>query len=805
MTKKKEIKANATTDYFKAEKLRTREERFIAQCYLLSNLDRYVGIVPYGRTNFLPIQGDPSVFLGKSLSRSKMERFLEQITPAELSALVPKIRIFKVEKNNITNGFREVELHFDDYTSEEDLAAITKSRFGRGAGVGLKGCHISYDGTNPAESTRMINVRLEIFFTKIEDMLRGQAGSISFIDLIRPKKETKDPSKLTQNEHQIRLEVGWAIPPSKHALFQNQKELREAIADTTLSMFLTLREHELSFSQDGRVNMSIDFIGRIETTTKASNFNIFPDPTGGDITSDRTLKIKLRERNAANAKRTLQYHECLKARKGKSGVSEAKIKKLRTSYVKTLEELKKIREQDKVVRYESILRTLFKMGKINVTSISKNFLGIADDVTKRIQYKTFGKLAYSDPGKSNCKTTPRPASPSELARRYNLPFRKGKGGIKQFQKNVAKNLRLLGSSRDKKCVDIYYIFLGDLIDVVLNKFYDTADQQTYKPENAYFRFLLGSIVRRDDPSKQVNMADIPISLDYFVVWFANTIIRRNLDDYGLNEFLFDIVSKLVSPIMNLKCLRNTKQTETRINPRFIQFFMPAAGDSRNQKDPLFNITNGQFLKTAGNYKPGKKSLPTFKHVDVDGFPSIKKGALKKLKLGNVYTYLYITGHEEISNYRKRNYLRDIREGVYHFNLGTDAGLLKSINFEQISIPGMQEAIAEGTSLAWVRRLYNARVSLYGNCFFVPGMKVYINPLTIGLGRADKGESVASQLGLGGYYIIIKVEHSIKDGKFQTDLTCKWESKGNGFGIKTITQDKPDSKDCNRFLQKGKTS
>tara|TARA_Y100001973_G_C5207802_1_gene342916 strand:+ start:489 stop:2900 length:2412 start_codon:yes stop_codon:yes gene_type:complete len=800
---KKEVKANAATDYFKAEKLRTREERFISQCYLLSNLDRFIGVTPYGRTNLIPVQGDPSTFLGKALSRSKMERFLEQVSPAELSALVPKIRIFKVEKNNITNGFREVELHFDDYTSEQDLAAITKTRFGRGSGVGMKSCYISYDGTNPAESTRMVNVRLNMFFAKIEDMLRGQAGSISFIDLIRPKKETKDPSKLTQNEHQIRLEVGWAIPPSGHALFQGQKELREAIADSTLSLFLTLREHQLSFEQDGRVNMAIDFIGRIEATTNSSNFNIFPDPSGGDVTQSRSLRIKYKEQKAADAKRTLQYNECLKAKKGKRGPSEAKIKKLRSSYLKSVQQLKSAKEQDKIVKYESILRTLFDMGKINVTSISKDFLGISNDITKRIKYKTYGKLPYTDPGKSGCKTTPRVASPSESLRYRNI-LSAAKGGVKQFQKNVSKKLRLLGSSRDSKCVDIYYMFLGDLMDVAMNRFYDTADSETFKPENAYFKFLLGSIVRRDDPSRQVNLADIPISLDYFVVWFANTIIRRNLDTYGLNDFMFDIVSKLVSPIMNLKCLRNVKQTESRINPRFIQFYMPAEGDSRNQKDPLLGVTNGQFLKTAGNYKPGKKKLPVFSHIDVEGFPSMKKGALKKAKTGNVYSYIYITGHEEVSNYRKVNYLRDIREGIYHFNLGTDSGLIKTINFEQISIPGQAEAIAEGTSLSWVRRLYNAKVSLYGNSFFVPGMKVYINPLTIGLGRADKGESVASQLGLGGYYIIIKVEHSIESGKFQTDLTCKWESKGNGFGIKTVVEQKPDSKDCSRFLQKGKT-
>ena len=59
-------------------------------------------------------------------------------------------------------------------------------------------------------------------------------------------------------------------------------------------------------------------------------------------------------------------------------------------------------------------------------------------------------------------------------------------------------------------------------------------------------------------------------------------------------------------------------------------------------------------------------------------------------------------------------------------------------------------------------------------------------MTIGLGRADKGESIASQLGLGGYYRVTNIQHQIQSGQFETVLTCIWESKGNGFGIKTKT-------------------
>jgi len=111
-------------------------------------------------------------------------------------------------------------------------------------------------------------------------------------------------------------------------------------------------------------------------------------------------------------------------------------------------------------------------------------------------------------------------------------------------------------------------------------------------------------------------------------------------------------------------------------------------------------------------------------------------------------------------------------------------LIKEITFTQNNQASLKEAVAQGTGIAWTKRLYDANVKMYGNSMFVPGMKIYINPVTVGLGRPNKEESLASQMGLGGYYVIIKVAHLLESGRFETTLTCKWESKGNGIGYNT---------------------
>ena len=71
--------------------------------------------------------------------------------------------------------------------------------------------------------------------------------------------------------------------------------------------------------------------------------------------------------------------------------------------------------------------------------------------------------------------------------------------------------------------------------------------------------------------------------------------------------------------------------------------------------------------------------------------------------------------------------------------------------------------------------------MHGNNLFLPGTYVYINPLGMGtaLGNPSDRSSISRGMGLGGYHVVVNVQHSIQDGLYQTSVQALWESSGGG--------------------------
>ena len=124
---------------------------------------------------------------------------------------------------------------------------------------------------------------------------------------------------------------------------------------------------------------------------------------------------------------------------------------------------------------------------------------------------------------------------------------------------------------------------------------------------------------------------------------------------------------------------------------------------------------------------------------------------------------------------------DIKEGIYHLNIGSDRGLVKTINFSRMDQTYLREARIEQAgelgNFGQLRERYNANVTLYGNMLFYPGQYVFINPSMVGLGSVVTVGSLTTKLGLGGYFVITKVENIIESGVYETILTCSWVYSG----------------------------
>ena len=156
----------------------------------------------------------------------------------------------------------------------------------------------------------------------------------------------------------------------------------------------------------------------------------------------------------------------------------------------------------------------------------------------------------------------------------------------------------------------------------------------------------------------------------------------------------------------------------------------------------------------------------------------------KVKTSFDYWLVQVTTRKNIT-LRSGRPIEDVKDGIFHFNIGSDRGLLKNMKFTKSALKGMSEwrskqAIEGGNDqLAQLREVYDCSINLIGNTLFTPGMLFYANASLIGLGDPANVGSLAYQLNLGGYFAIMNTEMSIRSGEFTTRLV----GKQVGFGKK----------------------
>ena len=150
----------------------------------------------------------------------------------------------------------------------------------------------------------------------------------------------------------------------------------------------------------------------------------------------------------------------------------------------------------------------------------------------------------------------------------------------------------------------------------------------------------------------------------------------------------------------------------------------------------------------------------------------------------MYDYLLIYGTTSIHlTERSGNPVEDLKDGIYHFNIGSDRGLVNTFQFEQVLPQTLKnlkfaESIDDGPdSLEQLRMPFNTTVELIGTSLFIPGMFYYVNPSLSGLGDFEDSTSIAYNLNLGGYHLIQSVSSKISKGEFKTTLKGQQVSQG----------------------------
>jgi hypothetical protein len=148
----------------------------------------------------------------------------------------------------------------------------------------------------------------------------------------------------------------------------------------------------------------------------------------------------------------------------------------------------------------------------------------------------------------------------------------------------------------------------------------------------------------------------------------------------------------------------------------------------------------------------------------------------------LFDYLVIYASYLPTPYRSGNKREDEKDGVYHYSLGRDRGVVNNISFSKVNMPARRTYLMKkevGPTDYLIER-YNADIEMVGNPFVSVGQLIHINPSIASLGDSRNKNSYGTRLGLTGYYFITRLSHTITaDNKFVTKLHCVGQGSFHG--------------------------
>ena len=305
--------------------------------------------------------------------------------------------------------------------------------------------------------------------------------------------------------------------------------------------------------------------------------------------------------------------------------------------------------------------------------------------------------------------------------------------------------------------EIPYFFLGDLLYVMLDIIYSPNNPEPIKNMKLVLPSIDFTGFFENEGPFSINMAQIPIAQAYFTEWFTKQIIDKQVRSKPIMYFLRELLNELISNALIDVCLnRNYKKS---MNFQTTTINSSGVGLTGKPTDQAPIITLG------GDMIP----FSVEESADINDITS------------------YVMVYPSYSTTRPMgsgDYNEDILNGLYHFHLGQDRGIIHEVKFSKVDMQYIREAryLRNGIDgLLQLGAVYRVTLSMFGNTMFYPGMQIYINPFGLGGEQflPNKENTIANKLGLGGYHIIEKVNSSITSGLFKTTIEAMFVYSGDG--------------------------
>lgn len=772
----------------------------------------------------LILQGDenPTQILNDIFRRKINFDLLLNATSPQLSCLVPMVRIYKQYSTNNGKNVLNLELPLIQQYEIEDMQTIFKDKNSRGGGVGLRSVNMRNigggSGLTPATS-EIYDLDLDLVFADFSELIKlrytyqptkedMEAGfirpiEVRYSDLFH--KRIKDSSNLDQLENfRIKIVLGWYVPKNTPTFIE--QSFIDEIENMQQEFYLTFTKHNIDFDERGVTTLKMNFKTYLDASiNRPDENNLLFDPFGDPLSGKDDRKQKLDERK--------KYIEKL----SDPNITDNEKNKIQELLKKLEEEITKLSKPMLEEKYRRFINNIYDKNKIYFTFLEyedyKNYESLINTISERKKsyiedQKELEQLVESTSRVKSYNSSVNQLKDSSQANTLSkIPSFDQKDFSKQFgneliktSKEVDNLINLNFRLEDKKLIPFFY--LGDLIDSVLEdgvfgngKFIDKKLKVMLGPMYFYdfgditkdsLILPLQGVENKNDSKKSIkfsskgkiiNIADIPISLNLYQQWFIEEIVNKGTVILTFDAFMKSILENLIRTALTNNVYPWAPSQPSTITAKQVIF---TKNDEKwiNEEDNT-DYTREHFLKN-NNSLYMKNKFNTNEELD--------------------YLY-YVTAVNMAANRFNSNYEEDIKIGVRHLYFQNENGFVKNIKFSKQTNPYLEAhsivTAGSNVTLNLMTGVYNAKVSMFGNSFFRVGEYVYIEPTIGSIGVRDNNVKIdnqfsekfdqlsasqfAKKLGIGGYYMVTKVDSKIGIAEYDTEVQLTYQFSGDERG------------------------
>ena len=735
--------------------------------------------IDYKYTRMISNPSNTASIINKLTKRESQENLLK-MRPHHLARMVPYLRLYKVITDS-TGNTNEIEFKFPNFTNvssenkKMDILEGITNKFTQE--YGITSFNWKFIGSDPFSYANDIEASLSIHFSDFEQLMVEREGVLEgqkdatmpkkkkyrMLDLVSISELEQAKLKEVGSRFDIRVDVGWSGPSDSSQIegYNTESSIR--------TMFLVMTDYDISFNEEGHFELIINYKSRLEQALYDRKTNILvPGPSAeSQISSieDEIEQMKSEDNSDVEALR------------------------------KKEQDLEQIRIGSKQEAYQNIFNFLLQNNSVYSQNLTQGQL--------------FGTMAVKIANPQDSVSSSAGAIFGQLSDQIDK--------IKESNRNsesedpAKKDDTYFPVTKDGEDYILNYFFLGDLVESLAQRCFE--HNPSSKRSNQEQKFLDDTrIVLTDfllyDPNDlanknilKINIGDIPISVELFMSFYYERVVKYNVGSYSLMKFIRDIISYCITNIFedcfgedNLKSDIKTGFIDFKKDGSKDPFESYAIATNNKSKLKLGSIELGEDYKFDSKTNLWSSIAKAYLDFDKGTVPQV---AARDERANCIHACVISAESFEKSqliidpNYEAKK-AEDISAGLYHLDTGSGRGILKKINFSKTDQKYLREqrfTQDEAKGFSILSNVFDVNMSLVGNTLFFPGQRVFIKlgerfsaldeklPVSGGNKTKRLGETFATTMGLGGYHLVISVENEISTSGFTTNLVARYEWHG----------------------------